>query len=73
MEVIKIGLAVTWGSGDIRAMVASESRIQTLPGDSEPSTVVFCVLTADYKSPCGRTVPKGTAMPMVVSELRLLQ
>ena len=73
MEIAKIGTAVTWGSGDIRAMVASEPKSQTLPGDEGPSTVVGCVLTADYKTPCGRTVPKGTAMPMPVSELRLLQ
>lgn len=55
---------VTWGTGSIRARVVQ-------PPDAGGNVVV--VLTEDYRTPCGMTVPQGTHLPAMVSDLRAVQ
>jgi hypothetical protein len=69
----RVGAFVTWGTGAVRAQVASEPALRVLPGESSPVPVVSCVLLRDHASPCGRVFKKGTAVPVPLDELRPIQ
>lgn len=61
---IRVEQHVTWGTGDIRGCIrGTDPRDQTC-------TVS---LTDDYKTPCGRTIPRGTSCTLPAAELRPLQ
>lgn len=69
----RVGALVTWGSGAIRAQVASEPTLRVLPGETSPVAVVDCTLLSDHASPCGRVFKKGTEVPVPLDELRPIQ
>lgn len=63
MESFKANDLVTWGSGDIQALVIEPTH----------DTFMKVKLVKDYRSPCGHVWPKDTQVTMPTAELRPLQ
>jgi hypothetical protein len=69
---VKVGMEVTWGTGNIRGEVTLPPFDNRNPETGNVEPFLRVSLTQPYKAPCGHRFPKGTILTVPVSEARSL-
>ncbi len=69
---VKVGMEVTWGTGNIRGSVTLPPFDSLNPETGVTEPFIRVSLTKPYVAPCGSRFPKGTVVTVPVSEARSL-